>query len=417
MVNLNIEELNTIELLELTKEANNVSNTIQELIETLDAVEDSISNIEAKVSDSDSIDAIVAQESLKHYKKVLGIKDSCNYLSTEYIKSNSIASIEEIKYNLEGILDTIKSAGKKIWEWLVEIITKVMNFIKEVWYKLTDKLTPLISNIENNRSKIDNLLQNMPNINMEKADYQYKDIPITFRLLGFINLIKILGKQTGYYTKYLDDILELNKLLGSFNNRDSILNSLKKYDINSILHRSGTNYLDKYKQYSIIKSIVPKDVYIFSIIPKIDRTILVYGTKIIDGKSHIVNYTYTIGKDIIIGYDKPEVKDIVEALKGIKDYSYKARDLYKSLESINKVFIGRIKSLDNEYQNSKYTEEEILFIKEIQVSLSEFIPFLIELNKAFINTVKCCYNIYGLVAETDEYSGKTIVTDLFSGDE
>lgn len=105
----------------------------------------------------------------------------------------------------------------------------------------------------------------MPNINMEKVDYQYKDIPVTFRLLGFINLIKILGKQTGYYTKYLDGILELNKLLGSFNNRDSILDSLKKYDINSILCRSGSNYLDKYKQYNVIKSIVPKDVYIFSI--------------------------------------------------------------------------------------------------------------------------------------------------------
>lgn len=415
MVNLNIEELNTIELLELSKEANNVSDTTQELIEAIDSIEDSISNIEVKVSDTEPIDATIAQEALKHYRKVLGIKDSSNYLSTEYIKSNSINSIEEIKYNLEGILDTIKSAGKKIWEWLVEIITKVINFIKEVWYKLTDKLTPLISNIENNRSKIDNLLHDIPNINMEKADYQYKDIPVTFRLLGFINLIKILGKQTGYYTKYLDGILELNKLLGSFNNRDSILDSLKKYDINSILYRSGSNYLDKYRQYNIIKSIVPKDVYIFSIIPKIDRTILVYGTKLIDGKSHIVNYTYTIGKDIIIGYDRPEVKDIVEALKGINDYSYKARDLYKSLDSINKTFISRIKSLDD--QNSKYTEEELLFIKEIQVSLSKFIPFLIELNRAFINIVKCCYNIYGLVAETDEYSGKTIVTDLFTDDE
>ena len=170
MVNLNIEELNTIELLELSKEANNVSDTTQELIEAIDSIEDSISNIEVKVSDTEPIDATIAQEALKHYRKVLGIKDSSNYLSTEYIKSNSINSIEEIKYNLEGILDTIKSAGKKIWEWLVEIITKVINFIKEVWYKLTDKLTPLISNIENNRSKIDNLLHDIPNINMEKAD-------------------------------------------------------------------------------------------------------------------------------------------------------------------------------------------------------------------------------------------------------
>lgn len=74
MVNLNIEELNTIELLELTKEANNVSDTTQELVEAIDSIEDSISSIEVSVSNTEPIDVIVAQEALKHYKKVLGIK-------------------------------------------------------------------------------------------------------------------------------------------------------------------------------------------------------------------------------------------------------------------------------------------------------------------------------------------------------
>ena len=120
-------------LVEASKEANDAAEADQELTDLQEEVVETIGDIEEKLEDTADVepeDVAVAQESLRHYKKMLGIKDEGTKISLESMRVDTKANLEGIKVELEGILDTIKDSAKKIWRWILDILAKLGELIR-----------------------------------------------------------------------------------------------------------------------------------------------------------------------------------------------------------------------------------------------------------------------------------------------
>ena len=129
----------TAELVEASKEANEAAEADQELTDLAEEVTETIGDIEEKLEDTAEVvpeDVAVAQESLRHYKKMLGIKDEGTKISLESMRTNTKANLEGIKVELEGILDTIKDSAKKVWDWIISIFNKIKDLFKAGYAKI-----------------------------------------------------------------------------------------------------------------------------------------------------------------------------------------------------------------------------------------------------------------------------------------
>ena len=145
--NMNLEadteellEDNTLEdNTELVQDLANVKKEVEEATEAteeVDSLEDEVSNtvdaIEEKLEEPDTIepeDIAIAQESLRHYRKVLGL-ESTSKLSLESMRNDKVNTLSDLKVELEGVLDTIKDSAKKIWKWILSILAKLAELIR-----------------------------------------------------------------------------------------------------------------------------------------------------------------------------------------------------------------------------------------------------------------------------------------------
>ena len=140
--NMNLEA-DTEELvednIELVQDLANVKKEVEEATEASEEVDslenevsDTIDTIEEKLEEPDTIepeDIAIAQESLKHYRKVLGL-ESTSKLSLESMRNDKVNTLSDLKVELEGVLDTIKESAKKIWKWILEILAKLAELIR-----------------------------------------------------------------------------------------------------------------------------------------------------------------------------------------------------------------------------------------------------------------------------------------------
>lgn len=129
----------TAELVEASKEANEAAEADQELTDLAEEVTETIGDIEEKLEDTAEVepeDVAVAQESLRHYKKMLGIKDEGTKISLESMRNDTKANLENIKVELEGVLDTIKDSAKKVWDWIISIFNKIKELFKAGYAKI-----------------------------------------------------------------------------------------------------------------------------------------------------------------------------------------------------------------------------------------------------------------------------------------
>ena len=124
---------------ELVQDLANVKKEVEEATEASEEgdsleneVSDTIDTIEEKLEEPDAIepeDIAVAQESLRHYRKVLGL-ESTSKLSLESIRNDKVNTLSDLKVELEGVLDTIKDSAKKIWKWILSILAKLGELIR-----------------------------------------------------------------------------------------------------------------------------------------------------------------------------------------------------------------------------------------------------------------------------------------------
>lgn len=120
------------DLANVKKEVEEATEASEEVDSLEDEVSDTIDTIEEKLEEPDTIepeDIAIAQESLRHYRKVLGLEQTSK-LSLESIRNDKVNTLSDLKVELEGILDTIKDSAKKIWKWILDILAKLGELIR-----------------------------------------------------------------------------------------------------------------------------------------------------------------------------------------------------------------------------------------------------------------------------------------------
>lgn len=120
------------DLANIKKEVEEATEATEEVDSLENEVSDTIDTIEEKLEEPDAIepeDIAIAQESLKHYRKVLGL-ESTSKLSLESMRNDKVNTLSDLKVELEGILDTIKDSAKKIWKWILDILSKLGELIR-----------------------------------------------------------------------------------------------------------------------------------------------------------------------------------------------------------------------------------------------------------------------------------------------
>ena len=170
----------TSELVEASKEANEAAEADQELTDLAEEVTETIGNIEEKLEDTAEVvpeDVAVAQESLRHYKKMLGIKDEGTKISLESMRVDTKANLEGIKVELEGVLDTIKDSAKKVWDWIVSIFKKIKELIIAGFNKLVSFFKNLAWKNKSEQLKVvDDIVKAMEDIT--KSDNTYINVAL-----------------------------------------------------------------------------------------------------------------------------------------------------------------------------------------------------------------------------------------------
>jgi hypothetical protein len=170
----------TSDLVEASKEANDAAEADQELTDLAEEVTETIGDIEEKLEDTADVepeDVAVAQESLRHYKKMLGIKDEGTKISLESMRVDTKANLEGIKVELEGILDTIKDSAKKVWDWIVSIFKKIKELIIAGFNKLVSFFKNLAWKNKSEQLKVvDDIVKAMEDIT--KSDNTYINVAL-----------------------------------------------------------------------------------------------------------------------------------------------------------------------------------------------------------------------------------------------
>ena len=165
----------TSELVEASKEANDAAEADQELTDLAEEVTETIGDIEEKLEDTADVepeDVAVAQESLKHYKKMLGIKDEGTKISLESMRNDTKANLENIKVELEGVLDTIKDSAKKVWDWIVSIFKKIKELIVAGFNKLVSFFKNLAWKNKSEQLKVvDDIVKAMEDVTKSDSTY------------------------------------------------------------------------------------------------------------------------------------------------------------------------------------------------------------------------------------------------------
>ena len=191
----------TADLVEASKEANDAAEADQELTDLAEEVTETIGDIEEKLEDTAEVvpeDVAVAQESLRHYKKMLGIKDEGTKISLESMRTDTKANLENIKVELEGILDTIKDSAKKIWKWILSILAKLAELIRSGFKHIQGFYRSIVWSDKTKEAKFYEEV-------MKEVSRKTKYVsPSVFYTLDY-NLIKDIkdgfdGKSISYYT-------------------------------------------------------------------------------------------------------------------------------------------------------------------------------------------------------------------------
>lgn len=213
--NINLEsdteelvEDNTLEdNTELVQDLANVKKEVEEATEATEEVDslesevsDTIDAIEEKLEEPDTIepeDIAVAQESLKHYRKVLGL-ESTSKLSLESMRNDKVNTLSDLKVELEGVLDTIKESAKKIWKWILDILAKLGELIRSGFKHIQGFYRSIVWSDKTKEAKFYEEV-------MKEVSRKTKYVsPSVFYTLDY-NLIKDIkdgfdGKSISYYT-------------------------------------------------------------------------------------------------------------------------------------------------------------------------------------------------------------------------
>lgn len=163
------EELN--ELQNLSKTANDLADIIQEGNEVgeevYEKIEEAKKTLEEKADEIDPLDTVIAQESLKIYRKRLGMEELPASFNLEDATSNPTLAMT---MNIEGL----KEIGNTILDGIMKAWQKLVDFLKAIFKKFKS----VISIKEKGLTKLKQQLNDPKNEVKEKIRETLKDMHI-----------------------------------------------------------------------------------------------------------------------------------------------------------------------------------------------------------------------------------------------
>lgn len=163
------EELN--ELQNLSKTANNLSDIIQEGNEVgeevYEKIEEAKKTLEEKADEIDPLDTVIAQESLRIYRKRLGMEELPASFNLEDATSNPTLAMT---MNIEGL----KEIGNTILGGIMKAWAKLVDFLKAIFKKFKS----VIAIKEKGLSKLKQQLNDPKNEVKEKIRETLKDMHV-----------------------------------------------------------------------------------------------------------------------------------------------------------------------------------------------------------------------------------------------
>ena len=150
------EELN--ELQNLSKTADNLSDIIQEGNEVgeevYEKIEEAKKTLEEKADDIDPLDTVIVQESLKIYRKRLGMEELPASFNLEDATSNPTLAMT---MNIEGL----KEIGNTVLEGVMKAWKKLVEFLKAILKKFKAVITHKEKNLNNLKTRLNDPKNNI----------------------------------------------------------------------------------------------------------------------------------------------------------------------------------------------------------------------------------------------------------------
>ena len=150
------EELN--ELQNLSKTADNLSDIIQEGNEVgeevYEKIEEAKKTLEEKADDIDPLDVVITQESIRTFRKRLGMEEQPLNFNFEDATSNPTLAMT---MNIEGL----KEIGKTILDGMMKAWEKLIAFLKAMFKKFKAIITNNEKNLNNLKAKLNDPKNNI----------------------------------------------------------------------------------------------------------------------------------------------------------------------------------------------------------------------------------------------------------------
>lgn len=228
--------------LELIDIQHSISNTTESTIAAFEEVD----NLQSKLTSNSEIEYMVGTEALAAAKRRLGL--------TNY---NTTVSTEGISDFIKKVIDGIKLAFKKLWEFLVSLFEKIKSILgfktKEVEkeameIKDLDKLDKEIANDPHFSKTLDDLF---------KEAISREEYTSNLRLTDIIN--KYLYGRYAIFLPLINDSNTINNFIHLINNNIETIETFIKY-IND-LERSGFDQ-DTVNKYLLNSNLIKRNILI-----------------------------------------------------------------------------------------------------------------------------------------------------------
>lgn len=212
------EENSDLKVSEAQQKINEIQDSISELSEDLKQLEESKKIVEEnKEIGLDATTAktvtITVERIYNKYNKILPISKQIRKISKEGFDYSSTRII-----STEGLLDSISSAGKAAWEFIVKLINKLIDAVKVLWEKLFNKSKIVSKQVENTVKQNEELIKQIDDKKEEDLFIEFEALPATFKTENFNTIKELNDKVRTFQTSLSDFLKDIIKLFKVYEN-------------------------------------------------------------------------------------------------------------------------------------------------------------------------------------------------------
>lgn len=200
------EENSDLKISDTQQKIEEIQNAIGELSDDLKQLEETKQVVESKKEigldpETAKTVTITVERIVNKYNKVLSVKRQIRNVALEGFNYSSTKKI-----STEGLLESISKGAKTAWEFIVKLIKKLIDGIKELYSKLFDKSKMVSATVKESIKKNEELIKKIESKPEEDLTIEFDALPILFKGEDF-NTVKELNDKVRLFQKELSDFM------------------------------------------------------------------------------------------------------------------------------------------------------------------------------------------------------------------